>query len=92
MKGRSSKQNDGTSSNGNGSGCGGTVEIEKVEVMRSEKPRELDARLEIECLLSRWLVRAYLKKYGGGDDGEAENDIFGEQATPKEILFKEVSL
>lgn len=92
MKGRSSKENDGTSANGNDSGCGGTVEIEKVEVMRSGKPRELDARLDIECLLARWLVRAYLKKYGSAAENEVEE--YGRKEGPNTdgIHVQEVSL
>lgn len=86
------KGSDGAGSNGNGNGSSGTVEIEKVEVMRSGKPRELDARLDIECLLARWLVRAYLKKYGSAAEDEVEEYGRKEEPNTDGILVQEVSL
>ena len=38
--------------------------IERVEVVRAEDPPPPEARANLDNLLSRWLVRAYLRKHG----------------------------
>ncbi|HHN46958.1 MAG TPA: hypothetical protein ENN09_05905 [Planctomycetes bacterium] len=38
--------------------------IERVEVVRADSPPSPEARANLDSLLSRWLVRAYLRKHG----------------------------
>jgi hypothetical protein len=54
-----------------GGGDGGGVHnvvIERVEVRRAEGRSDPDTCAAIERLLARWMVRAYLRKYGGGEE------------------------
>jgi len=52
-----------------------TVAIEGVEVTRAEGPADPAAREALERLLSRWLVRAYLRRYAGGHGDETEGAV-----------------
>ena len=42
----------------------GGLAIERVEVVRAECPPSPEAKTNLDNLLSRWLVRAYLQKHG----------------------------
>ncbi len=44
------------------------VVIERVEICRAEGRSDPDTCATIERLLARWMVRAYLRKYGGGEE------------------------
>jgi hypothetical protein len=47
-----------------------TVVIESMEIKRGDGTRDPEARRSIERLFTRWLLRAYIKRYN--DDMEDE--------------------
>jgi hypothetical protein len=52
-----------------------TVVIEQVEVIRGDGNGDAEARREIERLLSKWLVRAYIKRYNDDMEDEPQSQI-----------------